>query len=239
MGQTLHRSIADNPIKWLDLAYRIRSRILFREALIHATGQYNTENVKKNVDKMQAPVRDLLHKKGQALREAVRLAEKRILSYYPTHLQREKTVGRADKDSIGRGSYANDIMSWIGLIVLRHFFAQTVADDAGHNAPDMGKELVDAIMKGGDAYLNRHVLDQFHAYFPMSNKGNSVLEGKIEEMKEFIKKFVVVRTRHRSYKATFGEVVLTRSTGPPPQQQLARDPALRNRPFHVYQGRPR
>ncbi|KAI7203424.1 hypothetical protein KC316_g700 [Hortaea werneckii] len=189
-GQLLQQSIASRPSPWLILAYKIRSRNLFRESIIHAAGQYNTEEIKKEIVNMPKDVADLLNKKGRALREAVKMAEKRILSYYPTHLQREKTVGRADKDSIGRASYSNDVMSWIGLVVLRHFFTQLLADDATHNAPDMGKELVDAVMQGGDTYLDKGIMDQFHAYFPMSQKGASVLENKVSDMKESIKKFM-------------------------------------------------
>ncbi|TKA25308.1 hypothetical protein B0A50_06212 [Salinomyces thailandicus] len=189
-GQHMHCAIATAPLGWLHLTTRIRSVVLFREALIHAAGQYNTDHIKSGIHTLHPKVAALLHKKGQALRRAVQMAEKQMLSYYPNHLHREKTVGRADKDSIGRASYANDVMSWIGLVVLRHFLAQTLADDATHNAPDMGKELIDAIIKGGDAYLDRGMLAQFHAFFPMSQKGSAVLENKIAEMKEFIKKFV-------------------------------------------------
>ena len=115
---------------------------------------------------MPEKVAELLHRKGRTLRDAVKMAEKRILSYYPTHLQREKTVGRADKDNIGRASYSNDVMSWIGLVVLRHFFTQLLADDATHNAPDMGKELVDAVMQGGDSYLDKALWTNSMPTFP-------------------------------------------------------------------------
>ncbi|KAI7340838.1 hypothetical protein KC315_g469 [Hortaea werneckii] len=189
-GQLLQQSIATSPAPWLILAYKIHSRNLFRESIIHAAGKYNTEEIQKEIVNMPKDVADLLHKKGRTLREAVKMAEKRILSYYPTHLQRERTVGRADKDSIGRASYSNDVMSWIGLVVLRHFFTQLLADDATHNALDMGKELVDAVMQGGDTYLDKGIMDQFHAYFPMSQKGASVLENKVSDMKESIKKFM-------------------------------------------------
>ncbi|KAI6860743.1 hypothetical protein KC338_g6845 [Hortaea werneckii] len=197
-GQLLQQSIASCPSPWLNLAYKISSRHLFRESLIHAAGQYNTEEVQKEIVGMPEKVAELLHRKGRTLRDAVKMAEKRILSYYPTHLQREKTVGRADKDNIGRASYSNDVMSWIGLVVLRHFFTQLLADDATHNAPDMGKELVDAVMQGGDSYLDKGIMDQFHAYFPMSQKGAGVLENKVSEMKESIKKFMADLHRNES-----------------------------------------
>ncbi|KAK5122660.1 hypothetical protein LTR85_003923 [Meristemomyces frigidus] len=43
---------------------------------------------------------------------------------------------------------------------------------------------------GADKYLNKPMLDQFHNLFPMSRKGASVVEAKLDDMKEFIKTFV-------------------------------------------------
>ena len=115
-----------------------------------------------------------------------------VRSCYPSHLQREKTVGRADRDSSGRASYSNDVFSWIGLSCLRHYFAQNLCFDNTHNGEDMGYEIVMTIQEGGDAYLNKPQLDGFHNLFPMSRKGTSVVEYKVNEMKEFIKTFVRV-----------------------------------------------
>ncbi|KAK4540105.1 hypothetical protein LTR36_009770 [Oleoguttula mirabilis] len=190
MGQLFQQAMASNPIAWLNFAYRIRSRIIFREALIHATGKYKMPAIIEQIDTLPQPVADVLHRKAKTLKSAMQQAEMKILSYYPTHLQREKTVGRADKDSIGRASYANDVMSWISLTVLRHYFAQNGTMEQTHNAEDMGYEMVMTIMAGGDTYLDKPMLDSFHGLFPMSRKGESVVEGKLLEMKDHIKRFV-------------------------------------------------
>lgn len=198
-GQTVHISISNSPIAWLDYAYRVRSRILFREALIHAAGQYHMDNVSPHLSNIEPVVHDLLKKKADQLKEAMKQAIRRVLTYYPTHIQREKTTGRADKDSIGRASYANDIMTWIALVVLRHFFAQNVAEDQTHHAKDVGKEMVDYIMEGGDKYLAKPDLEDFHRFFPMSGKADNVLESKISDMKEYIKRFVRDLTKNESH----------------------------------------
>ena len=43
------RTLASDPVARLDLSYRIRSKILFREALIHTTAQYFPDRTFANV----------------------------------------------------------------------------------------------------------------------------------------------------------------------------------------------
>ena len=83
-------------------------------------------------------------------------------------------------------------MSWIALTALRHWFSQNSSLNHTHNGEDMGFELVTAVQKGGDAYLNRAQLEGFHNIFPMSRKGVAVVEYTLNEMKEVIKGFVRV-----------------------------------------------
>jgi hypothetical protein len=198
-GQLFHQSMARSPIPWLNFADRIQSHPIYREALIHSVGQYQSPAVMEQLPLLQSQVvQQLLRKKAMDLRENVKLAEMRILSYYPTNMQREKTIGRADKDSIGRASYANDIMSWMALVVLRHFITQNLAQDQTHNAPDMGWEFVQLILDGGDNYLAKPDLAQFHTFFPMSQKGCGVLEFRLGELKDYIRKFVAHFVRNES-----------------------------------------
>ena len=93
---------------------------------------------------------------------------------------------------MGRASYANDVMSWIGLTALRHFFSQNLCLNNTHTGEDMGYEIVTLVQKGGDAYLDRTQMESFHNLFPMSRKGVAVVEYKLNEMKEVIKIFVRV-----------------------------------------------
>jgi len=182
----------------LDFGYRCRSRFIFRDALIHAAGRYNTPEMQEEIKTMKKPVAEILIKKGKMLQEAMKTATLKMLSYYPNHMQREKTVGRADKDDIGRASYANDIMSWIGLVVMRHWLTQAIAHDDTHHAVDMGKEFIDYVLAGGDKYLSKAELEPFHAYFPMSSKGEAVLENRVADMKAYIKRFAVDFTHNES-----------------------------------------
>lgn len=75
-------------------------------------------------------------------------------------------------------------MQWLGLTVWRHWIAQQVCTDNTHNSADMGFEFFRVISRAGEAYLDRNQLRQFHEYFPMSLKGESVLENRISELKQ-------------------------------------------------------
>lgn len=182
---------------WLDLAYRLRSKHIFKEALIFGAGRFNTKEVQTaiKVQRMHPDVVATLEHKAGEVKKFAQLVETSLLSYYPKNMLRNRTVGRADRDSIGRSSYANDIMSWIALTVWRHWIAQTICNDKGHMDEDMGYALFDCINKAGEHYLGRGVLEAFHGYFPMSQKGSAVLENRVNELKkhaaETVKKILI------------------------------------------------
>lgn len=48
----------------------------------------------------------------------------------------------------------------------------------------MGFEFFKVISRAGEAYLDRNQLRQFHDYFPMSPKGESVVENRVSELKQ-------------------------------------------------------
>ena len=192
-GQTLHRSIASDPAVWLDFAYRIRSKVIFREALIHAAGQYNTPTLQQAIkDNMKSNIAYIVNKRGKILQNGVKTSLRKVLSYYPPSMQRTLTLGLADIDHIGRSSYSNDIMSWMALTVFRHYISQHVANDQTHHADDMGYALISVMGQGGDQYLDKGALNSFHQLFPMSNRGAAVVESKLADIKEEVKKFIFV-----------------------------------------------
>ena len=186
LGQVLHRSIASDPTPWLDFSFRLRSKTLWKEALIHGAGRFNSPVLKAAVrdNDLHPAIIEILTHKANLLKNLSQRTQSTLLSYYPEALQRTKTVGRADRDSIGRASYANDIMQWLGLTVWRHWIAQQVCADNTHNAADMGFEFFRLVSRAGESYLDRNQLRQFHEYFPMSLKGESVLENRISELKQ-------------------------------------------------------
>ena len=156
----------------------------------------NTPAMKTATETMREEIYNVLVRKGKIITEGVRTATKKMLSYYPPQLRRELTVGYADHDKIGRGSYSNDIFIWIALTAFRQFLADNAVADETHNAKDMGYSFI-AVIKSGN-YLNKEALEDFHLHFPMTPKGKSVLMDWILQGKEVVKKWTPRLLENRS-----------------------------------------
>ncbi|QDS69590.1 hypothetical protein FKW77_008416 [Venturia effusa] len=181
-GQILFRSIASIPSAWVSLALRVRSVSVLIESIVHLTGQWNkmTDNMKGNLD---PKVRELCQKKHEELQQFKKTIECKVLKFYPLCIQRE--VG-APPSQISRMSYSNDIMQWMTLCLFRHWFATCLALDRHRHSEDGGYWLYSRLAKGGPAYLGKTELKSYHEKFPMSTRGENVLEGHMEELKKLI-----------------------------------------------------
>ncbi|KAI5361874.1 hypothetical protein Slin15195_G055250 [Septoria linicola] len=191
-GQNLYKAIADNPTAWLGFASRVKSRAIFKEAIIHAAGQYNTSHVREAMADGSLPeeVVKVLRKKGQWVKQTVSDSSRYLASYYPSMLLREFKPG--DKDNVSRASYGNDIMMWIAVTIFRHWVCDLMASDRTHHAKDCGWAFCNAICKGGDTYLDRKMLQtSFHARFPMTGKGMACVEHRLSEIKEDVKQWIM------------------------------------------------
>jgi hypothetical protein len=193
----LHRALASEPGAWLGLSLRLHSRFLFRESVIHAVGQYNTDKVSiyyKTTDHgVPKEVLDLITKKHNILHDGLKTAQMKMLSYYPQNLHRDLTVGLADRDRIGRNSYSNDIFGWMALNMFRHFISQNLAADETHHANDNGYAFFKVMAEGGEAYLRPPQLQGFYNHFPMTEKGKNVVNGHVLHLKEHCRQFAQVR----------------------------------------------
>jgi hypothetical protein len=195
--QLLYRSIANNPVIWLDLAFRIKSRVLFRESLIHAAGQYNTHEVQNAINStMDDRVREILTQKANKISKAVQSCQLKILNYYPDHMHRQFEIGIADRESFGRASYCNDIFSWMAMTFFQQWLGEFIARDETHHGEDMGFHFIKLIARSHTEYLTKDVLrEKYRDTFPTSNKGLGVIEARINEIRQHIRAFVGVRLR--------------------------------------------
>lgn len=192
-GQSLYRAIAENPTGWLTFANRIHSRAIFKEALIHTVGMYNTDKIQTVIhDGLLADeILPIVERKAQEVLHGVSEITRRLVAFYPMALKREVTVGRIDKDNTGRADYGNDIFAWMSLSVFRHWLGDMLATDNVSHAKDMGFCFIQLIAQGGQAYLHRAIMQQrFHHMFPMSAKGMNVVEFRLTEIKEAVKGYV-------------------------------------------------
>ncbi|CAK4019766.1 Hypothetical predicted protein [Lecanosticta acicola] len=199
-GQLLYYSISHMPISWLQLSYRIRSKPIFKEALIHATGQWNSHGVQQGIREGLLPDRvvDILEAKAGFIADGVLQVERRLGSYYPDVITRQQPSGRVSNDRCGRGDYANDIYMWMALNVFNKWCIDLMTSDHTRHSADMGFAFIRAVSEGGNAYLDRTtMLEHFHGRFPMSGKGMAGVEHRLLEIKEFVKEWArpLMRTK--------------------------------------------
>ena len=191
-GDVLFRSIGANAAAWSALALRVRSPIIFREAVVHLVGQWRSLDDLARA-KLHPDVRDLCQRKHDELDLVKQSIEVRILGHYSGSSQ------RLPSDNPGRISYANDIYMWMATSLFRHWFSQSICEGRGRSAEDGGATLYRQIAGAASAYLDRKVLDTFHIYFPMSAKGSSCLESHLGMYKEELRGYVGDLLQNRSH----------------------------------------
>jgi hypothetical protein len=185
-GITLHRSIAGSPTAWASLAFRVRSELVFKEAIVHIVGRWNEagEDAKAN---LAAPIRDLCEHKHEELTQLKNKIESAIIRYYPPQMKRDP---QETSSTFNRQSYANDIMGWMAITLFKHWFSSALVNDRGRHGTDGGFWLYTAIGQGGHAYLNETEILAFHAKFPMSSKGSAVFRDHLLDIKDDVRKIV-------------------------------------------------
>lgn len=187
-GQDLFRAIQAVPYAWIEMAYRIRSELIFKECIIHLVGDW--KNLKTHSNIMERlrdvpSVRALIEKYHRALLDRARSLELSILSHYPQAMRLP-----SEDLPIKRESYAKDILVWMALTFFRHWVSQRLITGKGRDALDCGFDLFSALGTGGDTYMDKSVINQFHTRFPMTKKAMNVLENHLFEIKECIKRVV-------------------------------------------------
>lgn len=89
-----------------------------------------------------------------------------------------------------RQDYAKDVLIWIALTWFRHWLGQRLISGRGHQAPDGGYSLYSAIDAGGEAYMDKAIISQFHNMFPMTKKALGILEQHLLEIKHCMSEWV-------------------------------------------------
>lgn len=140
-GQEVFKAISASPVMWIDVAYRIQSKVLFKEALIHLTGNYNAlmltlpdeaflkkySRARSILDQLTPELRNLLEAKRAELKAICQYIEKQVSSHYLPGLQKFSVTGLAKDGTIGRIDYGKDIFSWLAVTLYRHWWGLTLA----------------------------------------------------------------------------------------------------------------
>lgn len=181
-GQILWRSVQANPFAWADLAMRLLSVSVFTEAIIHIAGRWNSL-APEEFSSLHPKIREICEDHYNKLQARLCNVEQRVLKFYPGNIQRP--IGATIKQT-SRMSYANDIMTWMALCIYRHWFATMLAIDAHRHSKDGGYKLYSMLAKGGDAYLTKSEINGFREKFPMSTRGEHVLDKHMERLKHMV-----------------------------------------------------
>ncbi|KAI5243504.1 hypothetical protein E4T42_07314 [Aureobasidium subglaciale] len=196
-GQDFFKAVSVSPVVWIDVAFRIESKMLFKEALIHLTGKYNALSLtppddsvlRKNprarsvLDQLKPEIRNLLERKHEELKKRCQAVEIGVSIHYPSGIQKSAVSGLASRDGTGRANYARDVFTWISVTLYRHWWGQTMASDANHNNRFGGHDIYVKLHQGGQAYLTREITVGFNTHFPMSGKGQAVIENNLDIIK--------------------------------------------------------
>lgn len=196
-GQDLFRAIQSAPYAWIEMGYRIRSELVFRECMIHLIGNWKTYSEDRSTAhhiSMVPGLRALVKKYHRLLLNKCKTLEIAFMSHYPLSMRLP-----VEDLPIKREAYAKDILVWMALSFWRHWVGQRLIMDKGYHNIDCGYELYKQIGTAGEAYMDKSVINQFHTRFPMTKKALNVLENHLLEIKELMKDLVDEHKILKSY----------------------------------------
>jgi hypothetical protein len=193
-GQLLYRAILILPILWGNLAIRVESPAIFKDAVIHVVGKWNSlSNAEKR--NMNPHFRAICEQRAAELYKIKGAIEMRIAGHLPQVLWRKA----GSTTTTSRTNYANDIYMWMAVNIHRQWFLQVVGiERRGRDGPDGGTELYHAIHEGGATHLNAQDYANFHNICPMSKKARTIVYDKVRQMRFELRKYVKCLTVNRS-----------------------------------------
>jgi hypothetical protein len=184
-GQDLFRAIQKKPHAWIEMSYRVRSELIFRECIIHLVGNWkNLKTSRRTLNYLrEVPgLRSSIEKYHRAMLSQGKALELAVMSHYPGNM----SVPVEDLP-IKREAFAKDILVWMALTFFRHWIGQRLIMEKGRHSADCGYELYKQIGTAGESYMDKSVINQFHTKFPMTKKAMNVLENHLLEIKECMK----------------------------------------------------
>ena len=188
----LWKSVFQQPVMWVNLAVKLQSTVIFKDAMTHLVGKWRLISSEERMLLIEPAKKACLsvlldfQRKKQAI-------EVRMLGHYPVSLRKSGELENIKKGASGnpsRSVYANDIYGWMALDLFRQWLSQIGCSGANFRAKDGGCLLYKALSVGGNAYLKEFDLENFYRHFPMSDKAHGVIENHIILIKEDMKRFV-------------------------------------------------
>ena len=139
-GQDLFRAIQKKPHAWVEMSYRIRSELIFRECMVHLVGNWRTIKSAPNALEYLREVpglRGLIEKYHRAMLSQCKSVELAVMSLYPGSMRLP-----VEDLPIKREAFAKDILVWMALTFFRHWIGQRLIMERGRHSADCGTSSI-------------------------------------------------------------------------------------------------
>lgn len=194
----LWKSVADNPIAWLNLGNQIQSDSIFRQGLIHTVGKWKLFTIQQ-LKQLNPSLMGLLRRKVAEYHEYKKRVQMKMIGQYHAPLKETVVASRTKGVVPGRGQYGNDVYGWITLSLFRQWFGQIICEGNDYRSDDGGYRFFKIIEQGGSGFLTRGDQKQFAMTFPLTDKAMAVVEGHLSTIKEELKEIVAPLLRTNAY----------------------------------------
>lgn len=134
------KRVADAPVYWADIACRLQSSMVFKEAMCHYVGQFGFR--KSSLSKIRPPdlqyskeLDQLCIDKYNALQALKIVVEQKVLHFYPESMKPGPSAGNGGAK---RSIYANNIYQWQSLLLIRQWMTRGICNKEHHLSEEDG-----------------------------------------------------------------------------------------------------
>jgi hypothetical protein len=185
-GHDLWIAIMRNSIEWAELAVRVRSFSIAKEALIHMIGLWHTYS-EDDISGLSSRLRTLCESKHKALLDKQEETEQWLASYTPTHLQHNFNI-TATVNDIGRNVYGAEVFDWMALALWRTWYSFALLRSKHSAGPDGGMTLYNNVLSMST--VGRDELAEFHHVHQMTSRGMHRFADRVDELKSALTRIV-------------------------------------------------
>ena len=171
----LYTAIAEDPVRWLNLAVPLKSKAIFGEALIHCAGGFPGIEWRTPFGAMTIEARQVTYDKAAALESWTNRAEMQLLKMNLC----DRTTGKLVSPEFGAGS-------WIVVSIFRHWYLDQKQELDKRIPQCQYAELIRLVYKGGDGYLKVGEVNKLVAEI-LGPKAGFAPEDSLKKLKKWAK----------------------------------------------------
>ncbi|EOD49449.1 putative -like protein [Neofusicoccum parvum UCRNP2] len=178
--QALWQSVCAAPVQWVNLAVRLRSFYIFREACCHVVGGWAGWSQEQRGE-LRGDVRELCARKAEKFEAFKEGLEQRLLEYRHEKLRYDPAVDKGR----GKKTHEPDVLIWQAQYLLMNWLARMFWEGRGRSAMDGGYGLYKMLWEGNCCEPVKQA-----KLSPLTPAGRSVVAEHVREMQGDLKKMV-------------------------------------------------